>query len=106
MLAEICVRIFSLFIGDMVSLVCFILFRIFEDFRKVFDAVLQLVDGLLCFLSEWLDAATHKAVFAEWTEGDEFESVFPKSLALLSHSLSPASGAEILHKQRMILWRR
>ena len=29
-----------------------------------------------------------------------------KKFRLLSHSLSPASRAEILHKQRMILWRR
>ena len=42
---------FSLFVGDIVSPVCFVLFRIFYNFCKVFDVVLQLADGLLCFLS-------------------------------------------------------
>ena len=35
----------------MAGFVGFVLFRIFHDFRKVFEAVLPLADGLLCFLS-------------------------------------------------------
>ena len=51
MLPEICVRVFGFFVGDIVCLICFVLFRIFYNFCKVFDAVLQLTDSLLCFLS-------------------------------------------------------
>ena len=49
--AEICVRVFRFLIGNMVGFVGFVLFRIFNDFRKVFDAVFQLADGLICFFS-------------------------------------------------------
>lgn len=51
MLAEICVRVFGFFIGNIIRLVGFVLFRIFDDFRKVFDAVFQLADGLFRFFS-------------------------------------------------------
>ena len=34
----------------MFLLVCFVLFRILYDFCKVFDAVFQLADSLLCLL--------------------------------------------------------
>ena len=50
MLTEISVRIFGLLIGDIIRFICLVLLRIFDDFRKVFDAVLQLADSLLCFL--------------------------------------------------------
>ena len=49
MLTEISVGIFGLLIGGMIRFICLVLLRIFDDFRKVFDAVLQLADSLLCY---------------------------------------------------------
>lgn len=40
-----------LFVADMIGAVVFVLLRIFDDFRKVFDTVFQFHHALLCRLS-------------------------------------------------------
>ena len=63
---EICVRVFRFLIENMVGFVGFVLFRIFNDFRKVFDAVFQLADGLLCFFFRWRKRQRFFAPVLRW----------------------------------------
>lgn len=67
--AEICVRVLGFFVADMIGAVVFVLLCIFDDFRKVFDAVLQFHHALLCRLSGF---GFHRNFVFQFCKGADF----------------------------------